>query len=188
MSTRTFRVVILLPHCKHRGQLFSPNSVQRSRGYGALLCKLFFSDESQVVGFHEGKRSGLANHPSIKLSFSGQWKRGYRFLEDPVLQVGLPEWCSFCHTARNQWDVEYRACGFSTLGILAPCFSQAVGDTSRFYSFLSLSLLFLIGGERGSINTNHLIIKKCHFSAFQMRKKKKGEMGRGKTSTSWQIF
>lgn len=59
--------------------------------------------------------------------------------------------------------------------------SLIIGNASCFYSF------FCIGGVRGQW-TNHLIIKKCHFSAFQIRGKKKGEMGRGKRSTSWQFF
>lgn len=43
------------------------------------------------------------------------------------------------HGISEMWSIEHE---FSTLGILASCFSQAVGDTSRFYSFLSLSLFF----------------------------------------------
>lgn len=69
-----------------------------------------------------------------------------------------------------------------------PPVSLKLSATLLVFTRFFLSLSFLIGGERESIKTNHLIIKKCHFSAFQMRKKKKGEMGRGKTSTSWQIF
>lgn len=138
MSTRTFRVVILLPHCKHRGQLFSPNSVQRSRGYGALSCKLYSLTRARLLVSMKGK--GMALQIILPLS-------SLSLVSESVVanSWGIP----FCRSAyrsdvvfatlhgiSEMWSIEH---GFSTLGILAPCFSQVVGDTSRFYSFLSLS-------------------------------------------------
>lgn len=70
------------------------------------------------------------------------------------------------------------------LGVLGPLYLSNYRQ-----HFLFLLMHFFYGGvcARGRQNTNHLIIKKCHFSAFQISKKK-SEMGRGKTSTSWQFF
>lgn len=69
-----------------------------------------------------------------------------------------------------------------------PPVSLKLSATLLVFTRFFLSLSFLIGGERGSINTNHLIIKKCHFSAFQMRKKKKAKWGEEKRALLGRFF
>lgn len=88
------------------------------------------------------------------------------------------------HGISEMWSIEH---GFSTLGILAPCFSQVVGDTSRFYSFLSLSLFF---NRRGKGVNQHESShnQKVPFFSLPNVEKKKAKWGEEKRALLGRFF
>lgn len=84
-------------------------------------------------------------------------------------------------TLRGLGETRSTGCAFFTFFFFFRPLSLIIGNASCFYSF------FCIGGVRGQW-TNHLIIKKCHFSAFQIREKKKVKWGEEKGALPGSFF